>query len=132
MIPCYIAGPYRAETPELIQANIDRAGELGRYAVECGRVPIVPHLYGVAVYGDDETALAQGIALVRMVRHIGGELWAIKRDNGSLSSGVQGEFEAFAQTSGIGDWDDKVASWPWAVWQAFIAQGPTARLRGVQ
>lgn len=40
----YVAGPYRASTPEGVQLNIQAASHVGQLACRKGWVPIVPHL----------------------------------------------------------------------------------------
>lgn len=40
---CYIAGPYTAEDPWLMEQNIRRAEELGREVMLLGAWPVVPH-----------------------------------------------------------------------------------------
>jgi hypothetical protein len=44
MIICYVAGPYSAETPEAIQANVDAAIDAGNRLLDAGVGVIVPHL----------------------------------------------------------------------------------------
>jgi hypothetical protein len=44
MILCYVAGPYSAETPEAIQANVDAAIDAGNRLLDAGVGVIVPHL----------------------------------------------------------------------------------------
>jgi nucleoside 2-deoxyribosyltransferase len=39
----YVAGPYTAETPEGVEANIRAAEEIGKEVLLRGFVPVVPH-----------------------------------------------------------------------------------------
>src|SRR5690242_2816840 len=39
----YVAGPYRAETPEGVDANIKRASDIGAALWAAGHVAFVPH-----------------------------------------------------------------------------------------
>jgi len=39
----YVAGPYRGETPWVVEQNIRRAEELGFGVASAGAVPVVPH-----------------------------------------------------------------------------------------
>ena len=104
-ISCYVAGPYGASTATEIEVNVSRALQLGRWAVAAGFAPIVPHLLGAAeLYGcakeqDDGTsrrvALECGISGARTVALAGGVFLGIVREDGSLSSGTQAEFDAY-------------------------------------
>ena len=40
----YVAGPYTAPTPEAVQANVDRAVDVGNRLLDLGFRPYVPHL----------------------------------------------------------------------------------------
>lgn len=123
----YVAGPYAAPTPEGIEQNVRRAVAVGAYATRLGYAPIVPHAAGFAgVYGDPhegdgptgETrrrSIEIGCAHARFVSAQGGELWIIQRDDGTMSSGVQAEFDAWCETAHL---HKRVASAPWAAWQA--------------
>jgi hypothetical protein len=44
VILCYCAGPYSAETPEAVQANVDAAIDAGNRLMDAGVGVIVPHL----------------------------------------------------------------------------------------
>jgi hypothetical protein len=44
VILVYVAGPYSAETPEAIQANVDAAIDVGNRLMDEGLAVIVPHL----------------------------------------------------------------------------------------
>ncbi len=40
----YIAGPYSADTPEAIEANVQRAIDAGIAVLKKGHIPYIPHL----------------------------------------------------------------------------------------
>lgn len=40
---CYIAGRYRAETPEAVELNIRAAEFMGKLVAEKGYYPVIPH-----------------------------------------------------------------------------------------
>jgi hypothetical protein len=44
VILCYVAGPYSAETPEAVQANVDAAIDAGNRLMDAGVGVVVPHL----------------------------------------------------------------------------------------
>lgn len=97
MVMIYIAGPYRAPTELEVERNVRRAVALGQYAARRGYTPIVPHAMGrMGVYGPDdvpsthELAIRCGTAVAREVT----ALWAIQRDDGTLSEGTALEVEA--------------------------------------
>lgn len=49
----YICAPYRADTPEGVQANINRAVEFGKAVLRAGHIPIIVHLPTLAMWGLD-------------------------------------------------------------------------------
>lgn len=94
----YVAAPFAAPTAAEVARNIARARAVGRLAVHRGLAPIVPHVLGAAgLFGaptDDGSssptrtaALECSLALVRRAD----DLWAICRDDGSLSEGTRAE-----------------------------------------
>lgn len=106
----YIIGPYTACDGLSEQHHVTRAVALGALALREGRVPLIPHLtvgcpslvldwFGVG----DADALARqasygeggGLAgLVRSTRPIvGTDVWAILRQDGSMSTGTRAEHE---------------------------------------
>lgn len=98
--PVYIAGPYLGSVSE-IRANVRRALALATHAVRGGFTPFVPHALGVeGVYGKgataDETALDCCLAMVHHVAEFeDAQLWAIARDDGTLSEGTQLELDTW-------------------------------------
>lgn len=103
----YIAASCGAPTPEEIAWNIARATFLGKLALVQGHTPIVPHVLGAALFGQNETletrekALAYGFDLVRFVAASRGGMWALTRDNGTLSSGCEEERRVFESVSPV-------------------------------
>jgi len=97
----YIAGPYAAETPELIAQNIERAERLGRFAVAQGLAPIVPHtlgasgLYGSPTEQDDGTSRRLALECSEALAAGCDRFWVILRDDRTMSAGCQREFKAW-------------------------------------
>lgn len=54
----WIAGPYRAETPAEVEANIGRAAQVAQTAAEAGHFPITPHLLTRGLIAPEELWLA--------------------------------------------------------------------------
>lgn len=130
----YIAGPYADGRWGGIVANCQRAIELGAYAARIGLCPISPHAMGLAgVYGDVEErdpgvrarALDCGIRMAGVVAASGGDLWAISRDDGSLSDGTKDEQVEFLRLSYHRS--SRVATWAeWVALMAAFPDGPTS------
>lgn len=40
----YVAGPYTAPTPELVESNVQRAIDFGIMVIRKGHIPYIPHL----------------------------------------------------------------------------------------
>ena len=101
----YIAAKYGASTPEEIAWNIARATFLGKLALAQHHTPIVPHVLGAALFGQNETletrekALAYGLDLVRFVAASRGGMWVLTRDNDTISSGCEEELSIFTLAS---------------------------------
>jgi len=93
MMIVYIAGPFGG-TPEEQQANTERAEALASYAVRQGCSPICVHS-GIlrGVYGDDNAPAdrRRGLNAVLRLVEVCEEVWAITRDDGSLSPGMHAE-----------------------------------------
>lgn len=119
----YIVGPYAAEAPEGIEQNVSRALALAKHAAERGLCPIIPHLTGRAgVYGhefesDDGTsrrvALECGAAMATWVGRVGGTLWVILRNDGTMSPGTQVEYDAYRAVGGTA-----IVSANWLSWRS--------------
>ncbi len=68
---CYICSPYKGDT----ERNKEYARELTRIALECGYVPITPHLYLTQVLDEEnpdqrELGMAAGQELLRHCKYI--------------------------------------------------------------
>ena len=124
----YIAGPYHADTLEERAENVRRVGVLSRHAVALGLVPVSVHAAVEAGhFGRDDvpedraaglwasTQLAAGIA------RLGGLLWVIRRDDGSLSEGTQREVQAFMAVAPDGMYCPGA---PWGEWSKIIGKHP--------
>jgi len=98
----YIAGPYAAATPELIEQNIQRAQRLGRFAVAQGFAPIVPHtlgasgLYGSPTEQDDGTSRRVALECSEALAAGCSRLWLILRDDREPSDGCLLELDAWS------------------------------------
>jgi hypothetical protein len=123
----YIAGPYAAPTPKERTENVRRIGELSRFALTLGYVPVSVHAAVEAGhYGDDSdpAARARGIdaacGIATMVAKAGGHFFAIRRDDGSYSTGTQMERDVFLANATLGVWFRRAT---WAEWERCIAAG---------
>lgn len=115
--PIYIAAPFNAPTPEGWERNTRRAEALGTLAMRAGFAPIVVHssiLRGVYGQDSDPGQRAIGAAVTRdlciLVAQSLGDLWVLTRDDGSFSTSVAGEVDAFKAVDGGGallvrDWE---------------------------
>lgn len=74
------------------QYNLKLAGDYGIFAIQRGRLPIIPHLYLSAMLDDNnphdrQVGMAFGIDLLKICH----ELWVF--DNGEISEGMRAEIE---------------------------------------
>lgn len=121
MIPVYICAPYRGDVAE----NRRRAIALTVLALHHGLAPICPHVHDAAYLlhpEPDRVALEAGLVQVATVARVGGRLWVLKRDDGTLSEGCAAEharyFDALRGFPGVG------AIQTWAQWRpVFEAAG---------
>lgn len=95
MIKVYICSPYRADTPEGIQANKRKAKQYCKIACKAGYIPIAPHLYFTRFLKDskpDERELGMqiGIELLKECK----EVWAC---GGHISAGMRAELTVAKQ-----------------------------------
>lgn len=91
----YVAHPYRANTPEGIEANKERVKDIARQIMCEGHMPIVPHLaWGFLTDSPEDwnDALYLGLKLLERCD----EMWVY----GAVSEGVLDEI-AFAKGKGI-------------------------------
>jgi hypothetical protein len=100
--PVYIAAPFAPNEGLSIEENIARAVALAEQAVEEGFAPILVHReVALGLYGRDEIPeeRARGLALTRrlaeVVGSVRGAMWVLELPSGRLSSGCEGEVEAF-------------------------------------
>jgi len=95
----YVAGPY-SDPSETIRAwHTDRAALLGKLALACGYAPIVVHTsIAAGVYGDDSDAdqraagMASTLAICAAVVADVGPVWALLRDDRTMSDGTAAEW----------------------------------------
>lgn len=125
----YIAGPYMAQTPELVELNVRRACAVGYLAaVVHGLHPQVPHASGwFGVLGSPteadgsltrHRAIRWTTDLARQVSRSGGDLWIISADDGSLSDGTRLDLEAF-RSQGLSV-SQKIRLRPWSTWAEIL------------
>lgn len=92
----YCASAFRAQSPDVARANIDRARALCRYALSKGFSPYAPHLL-LTQFLSDETAehrelgIAAGSAV--LLEHC--EAFFVVREDIQTSSGVRAELAAW-------------------------------------
>lgn len=64
----YVAGPFRADSEQLIQANVERARAVGMFLRKLGAYPVIPHLNTGFFFGlgfPEEQTLTGCVELVR-------------------------------------------------------------------
>lgn len=107
MTRVYIAAPYADPSPTVRAWHVARACLLGRLALECGHAPVVVHpSIAAGVYGDDSDPVQRERGLRAALEIVDGcdELWALLRDDGTLSEGMAKEWGAFSGPIGCGTW----------------------------
>jgi hypothetical protein len=106
----YVAGPYAGDSLEVIERNVGRAVAVGFLAVQRGLCPVVPHTMGwlhvhgahdESVPGVREAAIQCGVSLAYATAKVGGILWVVSRDDGSLSAGTQLEVDCYRAHGGV-------------------------------
>jgi hypothetical protein len=112
----YIAAPFGADTLGEVAAHTQRAEALSLYAIRRGYAPICVHsgalrgAYGRDTdAGDRKAALDVDLALL----DVSGEVWALTRDDGTLSPGMLVELDHWSST-GRAPWTLNT----WAGWSA--------------
>lgn len=122
----FIAGPYAAGIPDEIDANVERACTLARFAVKLGMSPIVPHAAGrLGIFGgwrEDseetrEAALESGAALAALVGAGGGTLWVLLCPDGTRSPGVRREVLAWTVASSSAERPGRRIARTWSEWR---------------
>lgn len=118
--PVYIAGPLAAGTLAERQEHYRRIVALTRYAIRQGFAPVCPHLtigvpLGWPEVGESPEARVVGLeasmALLDAVVSSDGVVWALRRDDGSLSAGTEAEVEWASGAASL-------VSGTWAEWCA--------------
>ena len=115
----YVAAPYGDPSPTIRAWHVARARLLARLALATGYAPIVVHgEISACTYGDDSDpeqrarGMAASAAICRGVLSTpGAVLWALLRDDQSMSDGTRAEWE-IADAARV----DRTA-WPWSRWR---------------
>ena len=121
---CYVAAPFSDASPTIRAWHVARAVLLARLAMACGLAPVEPHTsIAAGVYGDDSNPeqRARGMVATRQIAALvmsgGGKMWALLRDDYSMSDGVRDEVQ-IADDRGI----SRARRAPWAEWRTIAAQ----------
>lgn len=137
----YIAGPYKAATPEEIERNVRRACAVGFFAATVhGLSPTVPHaeswlgVLGSPLEADGELTRSRALrvttAKAAQIGRAGGDLWVIAREDGTLSEGTQLDLEAF-RSQGVTS-SQSILVKPWSGWartlRVSLPRGPVAEM----
>ena len=112
----YIAAPFAADTLAEVAENTHRAEALSLYAIRRGYAPICVHSGALrGAYGRDTDAGDRKAALDvdRALLDVSGEVWALTRDDGTLSPGMLVELDHWSST-GRPPWTLNT----WAGWSA--------------
>ena len=124
---CYIAAPFGDPSPTIRARHVARARLLARLAFACGYAPVEPHSsIHAGVYGDDADPAqrAAGMDATQAVCRAllaspDAELWALLRDDWTMSDGTRGEVD-IARKHG-NEWDEST----WAEWRTrVVAEAP--------
>lgn len=98
----YIIGPYAADTPDGIAANVRNAVNLARRVAEAGHAPYCIHAeIAAGVFGDDADPAQREAGLwlaAQRAYHAGATgMWllVIRRPDGTLSAGTRHELQAW-------------------------------------
>lgn len=97
----YIAAPFAADTLAEVAENTHRAEALSLYAIRRGYAPICVHSGALrGAYGRDTDAGDRKAALDvdRALLDVSGEVWALTRDDGTLSPGMLVELDHWSST----------------------------------
>jgi hypothetical protein len=103
----FCSAPYRADTDAGIAENVRRANAFSSFAVRQGYTPInlMPAILAGA-YGPLDTdelmeaGIQMALEIVRVTAMAPGELWILRRPDGSFSSGCQREIETYREHAG--------------------------------
>lgn len=107
----YIAGPFAGQgllaTDRKAQEaiNVNRACFVGHVLWRHRNyAPIVPHAIGTMVYGDDhdeevrQRSIESGEVMAQATARAGGSIFALRRDDGTISEGTSAELRAFGES----------------------------------
>jgi len=97
----YIAAPFAGHALAEVAANTHRAEALSLYAIRRGYAPICVHSGALrGAYGRDTDAADRKAALDvdRALLDVSGEVWALTRDDGTLSPGMLVELDHWSST----------------------------------
>ncbi len=122
MTRVYIAASFADPSPTVRAWHVARACLLGRLALECGHAPVVVHpSIAAGVYGDDADPRERERGLRAALEVMRGcdAMWALLRDDGTMSYGTAGEWREF---------DGKAEALTWAGWRGRIPSFDDERL----
>lgn len=120
IVRVYIAGPFAGPSPTVRAWNVARASLLGRLALECGHAPVVVHpSIAAGAYDADPAQRERGLRAALEVMRGCDALWALLRDDGTMSSGTAKEWREF---------DGKAEGLTWAGWRGRIPDFDHERL----
>lgn len=114
MTRVYVAAPFADPSPTVRAWHVARACLLGRLALECGHAPVVVHpSIAAGVYGDDEVPheRERGLRAALEVMRGCDALWALLRDDGTMSAGTAEECRLF---------DGNPQALAWAGWRCRV------------
>jgi hypothetical protein len=121
--PAYIAGSFAGPNDAAVLRNVARALGVGWLATERGFAPLVPHAAGwLGVHGGKDedpgvrtAALTCGVSIARAVAAVGGHMWIVLRDDGTMSDGTALEHDCFRAHGGT---DLRLIARRWDEWAA--------------
>lgn len=89
----YICSPYRADTPEGVQENLDNVKRYFRFALDMGYAPLATHFAVCSILDDNKPEERNaGISLDTRYLSMCEELWVF---GSRISEGMRHEIEAF-------------------------------------
>jgi hypothetical protein len=96
----FVCSPFRGQTSEQQQANVEKARQLLRYAVHLGHAPFAPHLLYPGVLNDaDPVERVHGIEAGLSFLLACHELWWLETPQG-ITEGMRKELQ-FARPAGL-------------------------------
>ena len=125
----YVAAPFGDPSPTIRAWHTARAALLCRLATLSGFAPICPHpTIAAGGYGDDSdpaqraAGMEATLALALLVARARGTLWALSRDDGTLSAGTDAELDAWPPSL------DPPRAYTWTEWAIKVAAKAPALL----